>query len=511
MNLYESCKTPIRVAYFGFALIAVGFLIQNPNVNLFYTFKSTVVLFTGELFIRIGEIIVMNLPLIFMLSIVCKKANSGSPLVMALVGYFSFIVTTMLFANQSLGSQAYTTGTGINSIFNLANGTRLPLETGLLGSLLVAYITRLSYIYSRNRGSYSIFALLNKDTTGIIINFVLCFLAGILVSYGYPILYQYLQKAITYIGQDLMDPLRIGIYGVLDRVLSILGLSNVIRYPFWFTSIGGSYTNTLTGQNVLGDVNIWTYVKDSITGYVGAGRFITPYYIINMFIIPGFYLGTLFSMTDNQERNGYILMFMVGIGLSIVAGNPLPVELIMLFTSPGLLITYLIEVGGVFAVLVKLQAFLGFSATSQNTAVAMPGSFPDFIINIRNTRLLPSLGIIVIVGAACLILSFLSTLIYYHVFAFDVVKTGSGDKLVSSVIKAAGGTDNIKSAGSGLYRLIIRVDDLEKVLIDDLQDIGARRISEIRDGICIEFGTSSTIIAKRINEALKGKHFKQNG
>ena len=39
MNLYESCKTPIRVAYFGFILVAIGFLIQNESVNVFYTFS----------------------------------------------------------------------------------------------------------------------------------------------------------------------------------------------------------------------------------------------------------------------------------------------------------------------------------------------------------------------------------------------------------------------------------------------------------------------------------------
>ncbi|MBQ2585020.1 MAG: hypothetical protein II568_07570, partial [Erysipelotrichaceae bacterium] len=75
MNLYESCKTPIRVAYFGFILVAIGFLIQNESVNVFYTFRSNIILFIAELFLKIGEFTIMNLPLIFMLNIVCKKAN----------------------------------------------------------------------------------------------------------------------------------------------------------------------------------------------------------------------------------------------------------------------------------------------------------------------------------------------------------------------------------------------------------------------------------------------------
>ena len=124
MKLYETFATPIKVTYFAFVLIAIGFLIQNKNVNLFYTFKSSVILFIGELFLKVGEFIVMNLPIIFMLNAVCKRANNASPIVLALVGYFTFVVTTMLFSPQALDSQAYATGYGVNSIFNLATGSR---------------------------------------------------------------------------------------------------------------------------------------------------------------------------------------------------------------------------------------------------------------------------------------------------------------------------------------------------------------------------------------------------
>ncbi|MDO4940974.1 MAG: hypothetical protein Q4E33_04710 [Erysipelotrichaceae bacterium] len=503
MNLYESCRTPIRVAYFGFILIAIGFLIQNPSVNLFYTIKSGTILFIGEFCMRIGEIIVMNLPLIFMLSIVCKRANSGSPLVMALVGYFTFLVTTMLFSNQSLGAQAYTTGIGVNSVFNLANGARYPLETGLIGSLLVAYITRFSYVASRNRSSYSILAFFNKDTAGIIYNIVFCFLGGIVISYGYPFLYKAFQNIINYIGQDLMDPVRLGIYGIFDRITSILGLSNIIRYPFWFTSLGGSYSNTLTGQSILGDVNIWTAVKDTTASYVGAGRFITPYYVINMFIVPAMYLGILTSMSDKQERNHYISVFILAMILSIIAGNPLPLELILLFTAPFLFAFYLLSVGTLFGVLSKIGAYLGFEFTGTNTSIAMPGSFPDFIINIRNPRVSSSLTTIVIVGLIAFVVCFIFSYLYYHYFAYDLVKTGKGDELIDKCIDAVGGIKNISNCGSGLFRLNFYLNDLEDVSFEKVRDLGARKITETRNGISIEFGTSSTIIARRINRRRK--------
>lgn len=501
-NFYESFRTPIRVAYFGFVLIAVGFLIQNKNVNLFYTFKSSIILFIGELFLKVGEFIVMNLPLIFMLNAVCKKANNASPVVMALVGYFTFLVTTMLFSTQTLGSQAYATGFGINSVFNLSTGTRVPLETGMIGSLLVAFATRGSFVFSRHRGDYSITNFFSKDIAGIIYNVVLCFGIGIVIAYGYPIIYTYLQKAITFISNDLADPFRIGLYSVLDRILSILGIDNVIRYPFWFTSVGGSVQNTVTGQSILGDVNIWTYVKDNATSYVGAGRFITPYYVINMFIIPGFYLGTLFSITDKKDRTALILTFLGAIGLSVVAGNPLPVELLMLFTSPILLVLYLVLIGLVSYVFITRGVYLGFETLSTNTTVAMPGSFPDFIVNARNVNLSSTLWQIVIIGLIALVVMFIFTIIYYRFLAFDFANTGKGDEIVKNTIESVGGKENIISAQSSLFKINIYLRNPEAISIEKVQEVGPKRVSETRDGISFEFGTSSYAIAKKINKAL---------
>ncbi|MBQ1900196.1 MAG: hypothetical protein II153_04755 [Erysipelotrichaceae bacterium] len=502
MNFYESCKTPIRVAYFGFICVAVGFLIQNESVNVFYTFRSSIILFLAELLLKIGELTIMNLPLIFMLNIVCKKANNASPVILALVGYFTFVVTTMLFSTQTLNAQAYATGHGINSIFNMTSGSRLPLETGMIGSFLVAYATRAAFIFSRHRGPYSLSNIFARDTAGIIYNSVFCFALGIAVSYSFPYLYTYIQRAIAFIGSDLLDPMKIGMYSILDRVLSILGLGNIIRYPFWYTSAGGSFSNTVTGQSVLGDVNIWTYIKDSSASYIGAGRFITPFYVINMFIIPAFYLGTLFSMSDRTDRNILLFEFLFIIILSIAAGNPLPTELLMFATSPALLAIYLVIVGVSSGILVSFEAFLGFSSRISNTVIAMPGSFADFIINIRNASLIPSIRTILLVGVGAFAVMFLMTLFYYRYLAFDFVRTGNGEDIINDIIEVAGGKDNIINAGSGLFKLNVYIRDPEKISYERIQDIGIRKVVETRNGLTFELGTSCNAIARRINKKL---------
>jgi len=508
MNIYESCKSAIRIAFFACVLLAIGTIIQSESFNLFYTFKSSVVLFIGELTVNIGRIIMMNLPIIFMLNICCKKMNSSSPVLYGLIGYFTFLVTTMLFAKQGLTSLAYSTGYGLNSIFNISSGTRLPLETGLIGSILVAYVTRFSFILSRNRSASSFLNIFSKDSSGVIYNIFFCFVLGILVSYGYPLIYSFIQDAITYISEDLMDPLRIGLYGLLDRFLSIFGLGSIIRYPFWYTSVGGSYVSSITGQTIVGDVNIFAAIKNASTSYMGAGRFITPYYIINFFLVPGFYIGTLLGMSDRYERNHFLIVFFFGIGLSIICGNPLPIELIMLFTSPMILLSYLFLVAIAFGLLVKLGIFLGFDTVGTNTIAAMPGNFPDFIINIRNVRLSANLLKVLGIGAIFMLIFIIMIYLYYRYLAYDVVSTGKANELVKNLIKSVGGLDNIDYCGSGLFRLNIYLKDLELVNVDALQTIEAKKVTETKTGISIEFGTSSNILARKINNRIKMKKAK---
>ena len=503
MNIYEYCKMPIRIAYFGFILIAFGFLIQNESVNIFYTFTNTFLLMFAEGCLTLGKTIILNLPLIFMIYLVCKKANSGVPIVLALLGYFAFLITTSLFASQTLSSYAYTNNLGINSIVTLSGTTRYPLETGMLGSFIVAYISRYSFIRSRHRTSHSVLGFLNRDSAAIVYNIVFCTIAGILASYIFPVLYTYLSELIVYISKDLADPLRIAIYGVLDRSLSILGLGNFIRNPFWYTVLGGSY-QTIAGQSIVGDVNIWAYIKDIVTTYSGCGRFITPYYVINIFICPAMYFGILSSISDKQERNRFIGPIIMASLLSIIAGNPLPLELVLLFTCPLLLLLYLLIVGAVFGYMTLAGIFLGSNIANASSAItAMPGNFPDLIINLRSVFHYDALLSILLVGAVAALICYCLTYIYFHFLTFRLVNSTKDDAIINETVEAIGGYDNIENVGSGLFRVNFSLIDNEKIDIDKLKTLGLNKIAETKNGTSIEFGSSSYIIAKTVKNVLK--------
>lgn len=501
-KIYDACSMAIRIAFFGFILAAIGFLIQNESVNLFYTFKTTIVLYLAEGSLKLGIAIINNLPLIFMLNIVCKRANSAYPVVLAIVGYLAYEISTMLFAPSTLASTAYNSSLGISSTFNISTGSRLPLDTGLIGSFLVGYITRISFIRSRHRTSYSVLGFLKKDSAGIIYNIAFCSLAGLAVSYAWPILFNNLQNIITYIGKNYADPVRMTIYGIVDRVLSMLSLGNIIRQPFWYTALGGSY-QTVTGQTILGDINIWEYVKDASSTYIGAGRFVTPYYVINMFMVPSIFFGLLSSMSDKQERSKYVIPFVGGAIFSFVCGNPMPIELVMLFTSPLLLVFYLIIVGAIYYLFTYLGIYLGSSAISGAVAASFPGNFPDFIINLRNLTYYATLGKIALVGLCAGLIMYLFTRIYYHHLAFDFTNSGKIKEFSTAIVNACGGKDNIKTSGSGLFVCCLHLVDIEQADIEQLKNLKSRKVTETKDGFDIECGSSAYIIAKSIRNIIK--------
>ncbi len=498
MHIYDYLRLPIRVAFFAFILLGIGNFIQSESVNIFYTFRSSFILAAADIMKKTGAALVVNLPLIIMVNIVCKKANSGLPVVLAIAGYTMYLVTTMLFGPQNLPSYAYVS----SSLLPLAEG-RAPLQTGLIGSFLVGYLTRYAYMRSRHKSKYSLLALVNKDTTSLIYILVGCFILGLLVSYGYGYFYQLIQRAVTYISADLMDPRRIALYGVLDRSLSILGMGDLVRQPFWFTAAGGSYSNQITGGVVLGDVRIWEYIREYNTSFLGAGRFITPYYVINIFIVPAFYAGTLLFVNEASDRRHLLVTLILGAVFSILAGNPLPVELLMAFTTPFLLVFYLVLVAVLFGFMVYQKIFLGFFFSGNDASIAMPGNFPDLIINLRNAQLSDQVVSIVLVGLVCFLIMLVLTFVYYRFLAYDITSSGKKKALVEATAEAVGGAENIEKCSSGLFRLVMELKDLEKVSFDKIRELGARRITETRKGVSIEFGSSAAILMREMKKLMK--------
>ena len=510
-KLYDTAKLPIRILYFAILLLSFGYIIQNDNVNIFYTFNNNFLILVSEVALKTGETLLKLLPLFFLSEYVAKRANSGAPIAMALVGYVSYLIVMMVFTVGTYPNEAYATMIDLSfdaSSFPISStGVRYPLNTGLFGILAVGFITRFAYIKSRNRSSYSLLNFVSKNTAGFIYVVVGCSLLGFISAYLYPFVYLFFNEVIKTIGKSINDPLNLAIYGALDIIMMIMGMPDLIRSPFWFSALGGSY-QTLSGQTILGDVNIWNYLRNAkgVTNtFVGCGRFITPYYILNIFVIPAIYLALFVSITDKKDRARKVPLFLVLTISSILCGNPLPLEYFLLFTAPLLLFIYILMTMGIFALTTKLSLFLGFSYSGSSTMYALPGSFPDYIINLRDPMLYDTVIGIALLGLGLAIFAFIIAYIYYHYLSYDLLQSGKKKQFLNSLYQAVGGFDNIITSTGSLLRINLVLKDLEAVDYSHIALLGTRRTVETKEGITLDIGSAAIYISKEINKQIKEK------
>lgn len=506
-NIYwNAYQLPLRTVVFAWLFLAIGTFIQSENVNIFYTFRNSYVLLAAEFFLGIGGALMRFSPILFVLAFVSKKANNATPVLMAILGMISFEVATMLFSVGNFPLQVYGSLFHISidsSILTSSAGTvRYPLNTGLIASLFVIFATRFTYLRSRHRHPYSLFGFVNKDTSAFMGNILLCGFMGALIAMLYPLFYALLQKTILHIARDLSDPLSMAIYGLLDRAFSMAGVPDLIRQPFWFGSHGGSY-QSIAGQNILGDVAIWSYFSEANSSFAGAGRFITPYYVLNLFVLPAIYIGIFWNVRQAKEQRKNFWLLLGAILLTVISGSPLALEYLLLFTAPLLLAVYLLLVMGLFAILPLNGIYLGFGYRGENTLSALPGSFADYVINLRNPNLYQMVMAIALVGVVAAVLAFLFTRLYYRYFAFDFFRTGKKEKFTKLLIEAVGGYENIEEVSSSLFRIYLSLRDLELVSYEKIEELKATRLTELKEGISLEIGSASFMLSSYLQQKLR--------
>lgn len=286
--MYEILRFPIGVMVFAAFLVGTGNLFINPAFDSLYSIDNTYVLRTAEAMYRTGSFLIVNFPVLFLFGMVSRKGTGGITSLSAFAGYAAFILFTMYFSRNDLPGWAYSSMLGISStslkIREMMNGVYYPLQTGLIGAVGVALITLRSFNTTRVRNDYGLFSYISREVSAVIGTVIRAALFGAVLAAVWTFLVSGVQYMINYIAADTTNPVKLAAYGILDRGLSVLNLGTYIRSPFWYGASGGTWV-TMAGVSVAGDVNIWRAqaAASSIGG--STGRFITPYYILNMFEI----------------------------------------------------------------------------------------------------------------------------------------------------------------------------------------------------------------------------------
>lgn len=508
-SLLDIIAFPLKILFVASILMGIGGLILNPNLQNVYVVESQLIISFAESLRYFGSFMILNFPFFVMIKALSKRFTESVPVFVGIIGYVVFNITTLFFSKASLPPEAYLSVFGLKIDLSLIAlegvGIQYPIHTGIIAAILMVFITRISYRLSRKASGYGVLSFIDKDMWAAIYTMIFSVIGGLLIVNVWPIIISAFTFIFNFIASDITNPMNLFVYGVSDRFLAGLGLSQLIRVPFWFSSMGGSWVNAV-GSNVVGDVSIWSeQVKAGLTT-IGFGRLYTPYYVLNLFAIPAFIIGIFQTFTDKFERRKFQGFVAIAVFLAITVGMLFPFEMFLLFVAPLVYLAHILVTGILFALFQAINVSLGYTFSGLNV-VATPTSVADIILFARNPNLQSSIISIMVVGAITAVVYFLIARIYFNYLAYDMMNTGKKNETVDELFTVFGGIDNIRIVHSSLYRVTILPIKKNRVdfSLSPLEDV--TKISESRAGYSLTFGAGSYIIRttmiKRIKERQK--------
>jgi phosphotransferase system glucose/maltose/N-acetylglucosamine-specific IIC component len=505
-SLFEILRFPLEVLFVAAVLLGIGNLLSNPVFGIAGFINNDYAELFAEILIRTGQFLIANFPLFFMIRLVSRKTGSATTVISAAAGYAVFLVTTMYLANGNLPDTAFSSILGISisstSVESLSASAHYPLQTGIFGPLLISFISLSCYTKTKKKDEYGILGFIAPDTTCTILTLFWSFIAGIAFSFAWPFIIYIIEDIISFISVDTTNPVNLSLYGILNRLLGVMNLGALIRQPFWYTSAGGTWTS-MSGTAIEGDVNVWTAQLSGSVLTSQAGRFFTPYYVLNIFAMPALIWAMYSLYTDKAERRRIRIAAILATFASLLTGSLLPLEIVLLLLCPLLFAFHLAYTGFLYGLMQGLHIYLGYNSTGTSTLTALPGTLPEMLSYLSHPALQKSLIGVLIIGLISAAVYFAVTRFYFRYLAADVFKTGEKEALIQETMEAAGGIENIRLTQSSISRLTLSLYEPDKLQIDKLRSLGIFRIYETRAGVNICLGASSTMVKNGIDQAMR--------
>mgnify|MGYP003295539418 CR=1 FL=1 len=149
------------------------------------------------------------------------------------------------------------------------------------------------------------------------IAFVLSVIAGVVLSFVWPLIIEAMQVFFNYVADDIYDIGRMFFYGISERISAVLNLEEIPRSIFWLNEAGGSAVD-LNGNTYFGDIGLWNAFLFDASSVLKTGHFTGAYYIINIAIIPAYILGYYNLIEKGENRGKYKSFIVLAIIISII-------------------------------------------------------------------------------------------------------------------------------------------------------------------------------------------------
>lgn len=504
-SLIDVFRFPLRVLLIAVILLGIGDFFQNPNILPYINITNEIFLTVCKVMEYTGSLLLNSLPLLLVIKILSRRYEDSVPAYVGIIAYLLFNIVTMYASSTKLPTYCYTSILGIQTSeisSVVSSGTlKYPLLTGFIGTIIVVWIAKWCYAKSRRRFTYGILAFIDNDTWSFITTLVFTALSAILIAFAWPYFFGMLQNLFNFIGSNIYNPANMFVYGFTERVLSVLDLQDLIHNTFWLGNLGGSWMDAF-GKSYTGDVGVWTALFSQNLSTTGYGRFITPYYIMNIFAIPGMLIGIFSTVSDRLTRKRYGLFLAIAILVSITTGMLWPIELFLVITAPALFFMHTVAMSSLYAILASMSVTLGYSYTG-TLAYALPGTIISAIPYLTNVKYLNTLIILLIVGIIYFVGYLFMTRSYYYILSGDFLDRKKNRHYRDQFIQALGGIANIRIVNAAVNKLVVSLYDPSKMDIETIKELGAYRIVETRIGTEIELGPRSVNLYRGIAKVLK--------
>lgn len=486
-SFYEYVKVPLQLILVILLIQNITGLILSRSFFLYWDISNTIYQDVAQIILNFTTRILEATPLLIGMHLLYKRFNASLPalaLLALVVLNYSFseilIYPNSTFAGLLVPSHLFAAGT---------------TEVLLLG-LLVAYFYRVS----QSRSKYSFMSFISRDFWFILNIFIFGSVVIGAWMFILPYLLNFSEFIVKLIAYDISNPISLFFYGTLERVFTLLNVSRLIQIPFLFSSAGGAWIDTV-GNNFVGDVAIWTAQTSHNIFNTGIGRFITPNYIITLFIVPAIIFSIYQKSKDKIDRKKSLIVLIILSVFSLFGNSLLPIELLLLFMAPTLLIFHYVYVGVLYALLPMLNVFIGYIST--NKTVFSVGNLLDLFVYSKHPEISAMLPALISVGVVSFVIYYLVFEIYYNKFALDLFQTGRQETIIAEFVEIIGGLNNIKLLTNTAFAINVRFNDDHLVDFHRLNEVGVIKIRETRFGYCFVMGAGSYIISKSISKQLK--------
>jgi len=437
----------------------------------------------SQIMIEAGSSVFSNMSVIFSIGVALGfTKNDGVAALSAVVSYGimkkTMFVLTPFFLNQPLD----------NTSLNYFS------ETGILGGILVGGMTAYLFnTFSKIQLPEYLGFFSGKRFIPMITGIFSVFL-GVLLSIIWPSVGRIIQNFSLWAAYQNPE-IAFGIYGLVERVLLPFGLHHIWNVPFQMQI--GEYINS-SGEVFHGDIARYM-AGDSTAGRLSGG------FLFKMYGLPGAAIA-IWQTAKLKYRKKVAGIMMSAALTAFLTGITEPIEFSFILVAPILYIIHSILSGLAFTICVLLDMRAGTSFSH---------GILDFIIlsgNSHNLWLFPVIGVLYSIIYYIIFYSFIIIFDFKtpgREFLSEVLTSKNIEKMVSKIVVAFGGVNNIISIDACITRLRVSVKDNTKVNQIQLKKLGAIGVIISGSGIQVVFGTKSDNIKTSIDEYIKNYKIKK--